>query len=300
MGELRRLEEPEFGGGPSRTEFLAACDRGERIIMLDIVYGEATSTGQRAHNEDATAIFAPRSRRETQVRGWMFALADGVGGLDAGEVASSKAVRVVAEGFAGAEEQTSLTSLMPRLIQHANAAVNDEALNPPWRHQRMASTIVVCALRGDQATVAHVGDSRCYLIRDGRAKVLTRDHSWVEEQIRQGLISAEEGAASESRHILTKALGRERFVVAETGTVGLRSGDKLILCSDGVYEALGDKGLAEVAGRQPEDAQAVAEALVREAVRLDDSDNATALVIYVRAVEAMAMYRGRPYARPAI
>lgn len=266
--------------------------------MLDVIYGEATSAGQRAHNEDATAVFAPRSRREVQVRGWMFALADGVGGLDAGEVASSRAVQIVAEGFASAEEQTSLTSLMPRLIQHANAAVYDEALNPQWRHQKMATTIVACALRGDQAMVAHVGDSRCYLIRDGQSKLLTRDHSWVEEQLRQGLISEAEAASSESRHILTRVLGRERFVACEATTVGLRPGDSLILCSDGLYAVLGGSELAEVASRQSEKPQAIAEELVGEAVRLDGSDNATALVICVRAVEAMAMYRGRPYSRP--
>lgn len=266
--------------------------------MLNLVYGEATSTGRRVQNEDATAIFAPRSRREEQVRGWMFALADGVGGLDAGEVASSMAVRVVAEGFASADEQTSLASLMPRLIQHANAAVYDEALNPQWRHQQMATTIVACALRGDQATVAHVGDSRCYLIRDGSAKVVTRDHSWVEEQLREGLISEAEAAASESRHILTRSLGRERFVVPETTTMGLHAGDTLILCSDGVYASLGGDALVQIVLRQAENAQAAAEHLVREAVRVDGSDNATTQVIRVRAIEAMAMYRGRPYARP--
>lgn len=266
--------------------------------MLDVLYGEATSAGQRARNEDATAVFVPGSRREVQARGWMFALADGVGGLDGGEVASSWAVRVVAQGFARAEEQTSLTSLMPRLIQHANAAVCDEALKPQFRQQHMATTIVACALRGDQGTIVHLGDSRCYLIRNGRAGLLTRDHSWVEEQLRLGLISEIEAASSESRHVLTKALGRERFVTAETRTVGLRGGDQLILCSDGVYASLGESGLAQFAtDREP---QAVAEELVSEAVRRDGSDNATAMVIQVRAVEALAMYRGRPYARPGL
>lgn len=266
--------------------------------MLDVSYGEATSAGQRAGNEDATAVFVPSSRREVQVRGWMFALADGVGGLDAGKVASSRAVRVVAEGFAHAEEQTSLTSLMPRLIQHANAAVCDEAMNPQWRQQQMATTIVVCALRGDQATIAHLGDSRCYLIRDGRVEQLTRDHSWVEEQLRQGLISEMEAATSGSRYILTKALGKERFVTAETKMVGLRGGDRLILTSDGVHTSVSGSGLARFASL--EEPQTMAEELVSEAVRRDGSDNATALVIQVRAVEALAMYRGRSYARPGM
>ncbi|MGC8550394.1 MAG: PP2C family protein-serine/threonine phosphatase [Acidobacteriaceae bacterium] len=267
--------------------------------MLDILYGIATDPGQRARNEDATAIFVPRSRREAQARGWMFALADGAGGHSSGEVAASKAVKVMAKGFEDAEEQTSLTSLLPRLIQHANAAVYDEALNPQWRHKGMASTIVSCAIREDQAVVSHVGDSRCYLIRDGRAESLTRDHIWVEEQRRQGLISEAEAESSESRHILTRALGIERFVAAESTTIPVRAKDALILCSDGLYEKLGSDRLARVSSGRSDDPALVAQELVSEAIRLDGSDNATALVIYIRSVEATAMYRGRQYVRPA-
>ena len=266
--------------------------------MLEIAYGEATDPGRRPRNEDATGIFLPRSRREAQVRGWMFALADGVGGMNSGEIASSIAVQVLANGFAGAEEQTSHLSLLPRLVQHANAAVHDETLSPQWRHQRMATTIVACALRYDQATIAHVGDSRCYLIRNGRAESLTRDHSWVEEQRRQGLISEAEAAASESRHVLTRTLGLERFVTADSTTVGLRPGDTLILCSDGLYAKLDGEGMAAIAAETAENPQSMAQELVQKAVSLDGSDNATAIVLSVRTVESMAMYRGRPYARP--
>lgn len=266
--------------------------------MLDIVYGEATDPGQRARNEDAAAIFVPRSRREVQTRGWLFALADGVGGHNAGEVASARAVQTMVKGFADAEEQTSLVSLLPRLVQHANAAIYDEALNPQWRHQRMASTLIACALRHDQAIIAHVGDSRCYLVRNGQAASLTRDHSWVEEQLKQGLISETEAEESESRHILTRTLGAERFVTAEVITATLRPRDTLILCSDGLYAKLGGPRMAATVAEGQNDPAVIAQTLVRDAVRLDGSDNATALVVSIRSVEAMAMYRGRPYARP--
>jgi protein phosphatase len=268
-------------------------------FMLEILYGIATDPGQRARNEDATSIFVPRSRREAQARGWMFALADGAGGHSSGEVAASRAVTVMAKGFEEAEEQTSLTSLLPRLIQHANAAVYDEALNPQWRHKGMASTMVSCAIRQDQAVISHVGDSRCYLVRDGRAESLTRDHSWVEDQLRQGLISDAEAESSESRNVLTRALGMDRFVTAENTTVTIRAKDTLILCSDGLYAKLGGERLAKLLGGRSDDPSVVAQELVREAVRLDGSDNATALVIHIRSVEATAMYRGRQYVRPA-
>lgn len=267
--------------------------------MLDILHGIATDPGQRARNEDATSLFVPRSRREAQARGWMFALADGAGGHSSGEVAASKAVTVMAKGFEEAEEQTSLTSLLPRLIQHANAAVYDEALNPQWRHKGMASTMVSCAIRQNKAVVSHVGDSRCYLIRDGHAESLTRDHSWVEEQRSLGLISDAEAETSTSRHVLTRALGMERFVAAECTTVTVRAKDTLVLCSDGLYAALGSEPLARFLTGRSEDPSVMAHELVREAIRLDGSDNATALVIYIRSVEATAMYRGRQYVRPA-
>ena len=267
--------------------------------MLDILYGMATDPGLRARNEDATAVFVPRSRREMRARGWLFALADGAGGHSLGEVAASKAVAVMVKGFEDAVEQTSFTSLLPRLIQHANAAVYDQALNLQWRHKGMASTMVSCALRHDQAVVSHVGDSRCYLIRDGHAESLTRDHSWVEEQRSQGLISDAEAKASESRHVITRALGMERFVAAETTVIPIRAKDTLILCSDGLYGRLGGEQIARLLDRRTEDPWLMAQELVREAIRIDGSDNATVIVIYVHSVEAMAMYRGRQYVRPA-
>ena len=265
--------------------------------MLDIIYGQTTDAGRRAENEDAMGFYAPRSRGEVQARGWMFAVADGVGGLHAGEVASTTAIQVLVDGFARAEEQTSLASLLPRLIQYANSAVRDEGLSPEWRGKGIATTVVACALRGDQAYISHVGDSRCYLIRDGRADSLTQDHSWVDEQVRQGLISEDEALTSESRHILTRTLGPERFVTADTTTVTLHPNDVLVLCSDGLYASLGAETMARIAAQNPNDAQAIANELVRAAIAADGSDNATALVIRIRSVESMAMYRGRPYVR---
>ena len=204
--------------------------------MLDVIFGQASDPGKvRTNNEDAMGSFIPKSRQEARALGWMFVVADGVGGLDMGEVASAKAVQVISEEFAQAQDGTSLLSLLPRLIQHANAAVHDEGLRSDRRGKHMATTVVSCALRHDQAYIAHVGDSRCYHVRDGEAIAITRDHSWVNEQRKLGLISAAEAQTSESRHILTRSLGPELFVTADTNTVALRPRDLLVLCSDGLY-----------------------------------------------------------------
>ncbi|HEX3985807.1 MAG TPA: protein phosphatase 2C domain-containing protein [Acidobacteriaceae bacterium] len=266
--------------------------------MLDIEFGQASHPGKvRTNNEDSTGFFCPQSRQEARSRGWLFVLADGVGGLDLGEVASAKAVEVICSGFAEAPEHTFLPGLLPRLIQHANAAVHDEGLARERRGKPMGTTVVACALRHDQACIAHVGDSRCYHVRQGRALPVTHDHTWVNEQRRLGLISQTEAADSDSRHVLTRSLGPELFVTADETTLSLRAGDFLVLCCDGLHDALSDRDIAKIVSR-PGDLEAIAQELVNAAVEADGSDNTTAQIIAVRSVEAMAMYRGRLYPRP--
>jgi protein phosphatase len=191
-----------------------------------------------------------------------------------------------------------LTALLPRLIQHANAAVHDCTLAQQYRGKRMATTLVACALRHDQAVVSHVGDSRCYLVRNGQARQITQDHTWVNEQRKMGLISVSEMAASESRHVLVRSLGPELFVSPDTTALTLLAGDALVLCTDGLHDSMSDAVLAEIAS-QKKNADAIAHELVARAVELDGGDNATAQVIRVRAVEQVGMYRGRPYRLPS-
>jgi protein phosphatase len=229
----------------------------------------------------------------------MFAVADGVGGRDLGEVASAKAVGIVAEGFAQAAEGLSPGSLLPRLIQQANEVVHDHGLQQELRGKKMATTIVCCALRYDQAVIAHVGDSRCYQVRDGNATLLTRDHTWVAEQRKLGLITAAEAERSESRHVLTRSLGPELFVTVETCSVSLKPDDTLVLCTDGLYGGMYSEDIARIAS-QSKDAEAIAKDLVRYAVEVDGSDNATALVVQVRSIEPMGIYRGRVFPLPKV
>jgi len=268
--------------------------------MLDVVFGQASDPGKlRSMNEDAMGAFVPKSRQEARSLGWMFVVADGVGGLDFGDVASARTVSVMIEGFALASSGTSLVSLLQRLVQHANAAVRDEGLQPGRRGKRMATTVVSCALRYDQAIISHVGDSRCYHLRNGKAISVTRDHTLVDEQRKLGLISETEASVSELRHILTRSLGSEQFVTADTRTLTLKDGDVLILCSDGLYSGIYDEDIARIAS-QKKDVQEIAEELVAYAIEVDGSDNASAQVIFIRSVEAMAKYRGRSYYIPGV
>jgi len=267
--------------------------------MLDVQYGQASDPGKvRTNNEDALGWFIPVSRHQARSHGFLFAVADGVGGLDLGEVASSAAVSVVIQGFAMAQAGTMLLGLMPRLIQHANAAVHDCRLATEYRGKNMATTLVACALRHDQAVVSHVGDSRCYLVRGGRARQVTQDHTWVNEQRKMGLLSASDVSESESRHVLIRSLGPEMFVSPDTTALTLMSGDVLVLCTDGLHDEMSSEAIAEIVS-QSKPADEIAHELVARAVEMDGNDNTSAQVIRVRAVEQVGMYRGRPYRLPS-
>jgi serine/threonine protein phosphatase PrpC len=263
--------------------------------MLDLQFGGASDFGKvRTNNEDAIGSFIPSSRRLARSHGFLFAVADGVGGMDLGEVASATAISVMTEQFAGAPEGAMLISLLPRLIQRANAAIHDRALEPQYRGRRMATTLVACALRYDQAVISHIGDSRCYLVRRGKARQVTQDHTLVNEQKKVGLISDSEIKESDSRHVLIRSLGPEMFVSPDTTAVSLEAGDVLVLCTDGLHDEMTEAMIAEIAS-QKKTADEIARDLVTRAVEIDGGDNTTAQVIRVRSVEQVGMYRGRPY-----
>jgi PPM family protein phosphatase len=267
--------------------------------MLDLQFGQASDFGKvRTNNEDATGSFIPASRHQARSHGFLFAVADGVGGLDLGEVASATAVEALTREFAGAQADSMLISLLPRLIQHANAAVHDCTLQREYRGRKMATTLVACALRYDQAIVSHVGDSRCYLVRNGRCRQVTQDHTLVNEQRKVGLISAEEVATSDSRHVLLRSLGPELFVSPDTVAVSLQPDDVLVLCTDGLHDEMSEKEIARIVS-QKKTAGELATELVARAVEIDGGDNTTAVVVRVRSVEQVGMYRGRPYRLPA-
>ena len=267
--------------------------------MLDVVFGQASDPGKtRKNNEDAMGAFVPNSRHQARSHGYLFAVADGVGGLDLGEIASSTAISVLTQEFEKAQSGAMLISLLPRLVQHANAAVHDCTLAPEFRGKKMATTVVACALRHDQAVISHVGDSRCYMVRNGVAKQITQDHTWVNEQKKLGLIAEREIAQSESRHVLIRSLGPEMFVSPDTTALTIQPGDVLILCSDGVHDEVPQTIIAATVS-QDKPVDEIAKELVTRAVEIDGNDNTTAQVIRIRSVEQVGMYRGRPYRLPS-
>jgi protein phosphatase len=282
--------------------------------MLDLEFAELTDRGlNREHNEDFLGHVLPESPKEVQSRGWLFCLADGVGGHERGEVASRLAIETMLAGFRKIPKGIMHVSLLPRLVQEANHAVYDKGMERVPRNAgesdsgyadpggavlpsgaRMGTTLVAVALRFDSAVVSHVGDSRCYLFRNGALNALTHDHTMADEQVRLGILSRAEAAAGANRHVLTRCLGNEMFVAADTITVNIVPGDVLLLCSDGLHGYVPDAAIQWILTSTPE-LERAAEALVAAANTAGGRDNVSVQLIRIRSVERMGLYRGRPY-----
>jgi PPM family protein phosphatase len=267
-------------------------------VMMDVEFAQLSDLGRvRQGNEDYLGCVTADTPERARSHGWLFVLADGVGGHDLGEVASKTAVESVVEGFRKAADGELHPGLLTTLVRAANVRVLDagHAANPAG--SRMATTIVACALRHDRANVAHVGDSRCYLIRRGQATLLTRDHTLASEHVRLGIISAADASTAETRHLLSRSLGSALSVSVDVSEHQVLVGDVLLLCSDGLHGSVPGSEMAAVAGNGG-DLSKSAQRLVDIANQRDGSDNISLQVIRVRGVERVGMYRGRPYRLP--
>jgi len=231
-------------------------------------YAGLSDTGRvRDHNEDALA-FIPELG--------LAVIADGMGAHAAGEIASQIAVSTVLSMMhltAGASPRDRLDTA----VTAAHAAIREKAQSS-LRYDGMGTTVVVALLHGRQLFHAHVGDSRLYRLRGGRLDQLTRDHSLLQESIDQGLYSPAEARARVARNILTRALGLEGPLKVDIGQTDIRSGDRYLLCSDGLYEMLGDLEITALLQRQP-DSQKLVRALVDMANDRGGRDNVTVIVI---------------------
>jgi serine/threonine protein phosphatase PrpC len=282
-----RREESSFGNG-------AAAARAHSS-MLDIDFAQVSDPGRsRDHNEDYLGCVSADTDARVRSHGWLFALADGVGGHDCGEVASREAVDTILTGFRKAPGGEPHSGLLTRLVQAANIRVYETGRKASPGGIAMATTIVTCAIRFDRAAIAHVGDSRCYLIRHGHAKQLTKDHTVVNDQLRLGILSAKEASEHQNKHLLSRSIGADLFVNVDITDTQVLPGDSLLLCSDGFHGAVPEAQIGNIVNNL-DDVKMAAAKLVQLANELDGSDNISVQLVRIRNVERMGMYRGRPY-----
>ena len=231
----------------------------------------------RSNNEDAVGV--------NDTNG-LAILADGMGGYNAGEVASSMAVvyldthlsRLLQE-LGNDVTPTELRIALEMCINGANRNILEAALTTS-EHMGMGTTLVMGLFRSDRLLLAHVGDSRCYRLRDGALQQLTRDHSWLQEQIDAGLITPQQAAVSGYRSWVTRALGVEDTVLLETRQHPLRVGDILLLCSDGLTEMVPDRAIAAILA-DPVPLPVQAQQLIDAAKAAGGRDNVSVILVHV-------------------
>ena len=197
----------------------------------------------RDHNEDFAGAYVSPEPDDAWDRPPLFALADGMGGHAAGEVASRIAVEQAVETWTAGEPLWGASGVRAA-VRSANLAVIDSADAPERRG--MGTTLTLLSLAGREATIGHVGDSRAYLVRDGSCTQLTSDHSRAGDMLRMKLISSEQAAVHPARSQLTRSLGLDPLVQVDVHREQVRVGDAFVICSDGLWDVVGRDDIARI------------------------------------------------------
>lgn len=244
--------------------------------VLDLDVAKLTDVGRaRPHNEDYVDFRTPSDSRQLARKGGIFLVADGMGGHQAGEVASHAAVRSTIEHYYDDASHDVPTSLV-RAFRTANQHLYNQSQTDPSK-AGMGTTLVAAVILGRKVYLANVGDSRAYLINRQGITQITEDHSWVEEQVRAGLLTQEQARKHPQRNLVTRALGSKPTVEIDLFEGEISTGDNLLLCSDGLTGRVSDPEiLAIVQQYAPEEA---ARRLVAEANERGGNDNITVLIV---------------------
>lgn len=225
----------------------------------------------RPHNEDALLLIDTHG---------VFAVADGMGGHAAGEVASHLAVEAIEETLAKRTEQleVSIPELLLQAVEDANQRIARQMDEHP-ECRGMGTTVVIAVVHGGHFWVAHVGDSRAYLLRDNELRQLTTDHSLVNELVRLGMLSREQAARDPRRNVVTRALGSGTVVVPDIQHEQLLAGDRILLCSDGLTTMLGDRTIRELLSQPDLSLDEICMRLVQAANDAGGEDNVTVVLV---------------------
>ncbi|MGF1504846.1 MAG: serine/threonine-protein phosphatase [Chloroflexi bacterium] len=236
--------------------------------------GLKTDPGPKTRNEDTMLAVVPTEQRDTV----LLVVADGMGGANAGDLASREAVNVLHAQLIekGAPERDTAAERLVEAIKLANVSVYEHSQSSPDL-DGMGSTVVAALILKDSFWVAHVGDSRAYLIRGGEPRQITEDHTWVRSQVRDGKITQEQADRLHMNHVLDRALGPDSAVNVDVWADDtLEPGDVLVLCSDGLSGVVTPERIAAVVADNT--AQQAAETLVNIALAEGTRDNVSAIV----------------------
>ncbi|MGH7304165.1 MAG: Stp1/IreP family PP2C-type Ser/Thr phosphatase [Candidatus Rokuibacteriota bacterium] len=243
-----------------------------------VTFAHLTDTGRvRTRNEDCLGAFEPDAPEILQSRGRLFVVADGMGGYARGDEASRLAVQTLRDAYYEAERSEPLPEALRLAVQLANEAVF-RASRLPTGGTPMGTTLTALVVRDHEAFLAHVGDSRAFLVRDRRIRQLTEDHSLVAELVRGGVLTATEAEHHPSAHVILRAIGLAEDVAIEVqGPLALRRGDTLVLCTDGLTRQVKPHEIRRQAERRPP--RRACEKLVSLANERGGPDNITLMLV---------------------
>lgn len=240
-------------------------------------WGEYTDQGPREDNQDRV-LSVNRDNPRIARKGVLLIVCDGVGGEEGGQIASQTASLTAYDAYYNDQTDEDIEAALRQAVHQANLAVKARAAANP-KQKTMATTIVMTVVAGDKLRVAHVGDSRAYLVRRGAIQQLSNDHNWVSERMRDGSMTREQAKTSTFKTTLTRSLGgsnrNEPDISAE---IPLLPGDRVMLCSDGVHGSVSESEMLHILGRVA-DPNKASEELVATAKANKTSDNVTAAVL---------------------
>jgi PPM family protein phosphatase len=242
-----------------------------------VAYGQSHVGKVREDNQDSIRLHEPPSDETLRSHGYLYAVADGMGGYEHGGVASELALETCFNTFYAGNPFKS-----PQNLRHSLNAANLAVYQSSQRlRARMGTTLSVINLVENRLHIAHVGDSRVYLVRGGAATCLTNDHTMVGELVRMRVLSPDKVRTHDRRSVLQKCLGLDLFVQPDIVVHPVREDDYLILCTDGVWAYVEDDEFAALTTRlhQPEQ---IAQALIDLALERDSDDNVSAVVVHLR------------------
>ena len=260
---------------------------------MDVAITAASDVGRkRPHNEDSHAVWMPDDSAERERRGVLLVVADGMGGMLAGDVASRLAVETVVKVISESPAQDLLADLKAA-IEEANRVMHDRSRSHPDL-SGMGTTCTAVILCNDRAWIGHVGDSRAYLIRGDVIRQLTKDHSLVAYLVERRELTQEQARRDPRRNVVTRSIGPQEEVEVDTlvSDTTLRPGDNILVCSDGLHGPITDADLADVVAN--EDHATVCDRLIAEANDRGGPDNITVVVAKLVSAES-----GSPAAAPA-
>ena len=250
-------------------------------ILASVKMGAKTDLGRvRDNNEDKFDFFEPEDPAVLAAKGCFYAVADGMGGHSAGQIACELALKTVLSVYYG-DPSADRDASLRQAVREANGLIYDTAQTIPDR-QGMGTTLTAAVLCEDKLMLAQVGDSRAYLLRGGTITQLTDDHSWVAEQVRLGTMTLAEAQVSPFRNIITRSVGTAATVEADIYTQDLQVGDIFVLCSDGLSGHLEPAEIQEIVLDHSPSAAAML--LIDAANERGGRDNITALVLSIRGL----------------